>query len=127
MRISDWSSDVCSSVLASARPRAPSPGAARGAAAPRAADHDAVRARYSWRHAIVVAAESGTEAGIAAGPQETADLADRGQVQAPRIAARGLLVLQLGTEAGQHLGFQPRPIVTGKRRSEEHTSELQSL
>src|SRR3546814_19576127 len=98
MRISDWSSDVCSSVLASARPRAPSAGAARGAAAPRAADHDAVRARYSWRHAIVVAAESGTEAGIATAPPEKADPAEIGQIHAPRNAERGLPVLQLGPD-----------------------------
>src|SRR3546814_4065195 len=92
MRISDWSSDVCSSDLA---------------------DRYAVHGDREWQRNV--------EMGVAAGRQRDA------------VAETVRDQPQHGQQQGGEVGFAPRPADAlfeqrrSERRSEEHTSELQSL
>src|SRR3546814_4210621 len=95
MRISDWSSDVCSSDLAASTvtPTTPAPSASTARASPSTAWPPCIPARTS-----------------------------RGRAGPTRAAASGAWPATCGTRSssGRHGGDRDR-------RSEEHTSELQSL
>src|SRR3546814_2401148 len=95
MRISDWSSDVCSSDLA----------------LPRHGLHDHRGGRAADPVRRAVRAVAGVEAGDAAVPR---------LARAPRQAVACAPWRRPG-------GAAPRPLRTRAERSEEHTSELQSL
>src|SRR3546814_9442516 len=99
MRISDWSSDVCSSDLRPARAR----------------------------HAGIVRGKAGTVRGRNHGHpiRETHDASVAGTCRTAAVASLTL------SDAGRHAPLKRRPLescaVATKTRSEEHTSELQSL
>src|SRR3546814_1109815 len=130
MRISDWSSDVCSSDLALV-----------GADDARPVQRGRARAR------IVV----GIEAGLEGAEKARRDVADLDRPHAPALVVEGIETGRAGLEALAHQGHGPRPagrvearvincldqrldplllhpsIPSRVPRSEEHTSELQSL
>src|SRR3546814_2634939 len=109
MRISDWSSDVCSSDLVVD-------------AAP--ADRGAV---FFGAHVEVEDADSGEAARYRiVGPDETD--AARGWISIDSPLARAMLKKRVDDEFEAQLpGGARRFFITGVDRSEEHTSELQSL
>src|SRR3546814_2086017 len=99
MRISDWSSDVCSSDLSDPRQR--------GRSCRRTGK--AVRHDQADGHPELYPAAIGNRRGIAQTPKPLAEAADR----------RGM---------GRSFRKTPSPLVAMRQgRSEEHTSELQSL
>src|SRR3546814_3425699 len=118
MRISDWSSDVCSSELAAAHPRHGDGGAARrhGPAAGVLRLYPAlVPARLAGFHrpAACLLADAGQSC---AGSRATMTIDHFPQLDTARLVLRGF---RRADEAA-FAGFAPH-------RSEEHTSELQSL
>src|SRR3546814_5889766 len=131
MRISDWSSDVCSSDLAVPGAAAGRAGAAGAAARRRAADRAAGRRRRHSGAAGAVprcddlAAPGGAQACRCAWPDGGAGREDAG--------VSGLAVRHEWSELdeAQRAATLARPARTVSRelreRSEEHTSELQSL
>src|SRR3546814_7098875 len=113
-RISDWSSDVCSSDLAPALQRARAKVLQQHVAfRDEVADHGPplFRAQIDGDHLLVAADAGGVERLALNAFAHAAD----------RIALRNLDLDDLGAEIGKH------PPAEGAGRSEEHTSELQSL
>src|SRR3546814_7654195 len=115
MRISDWSSDVCSSDL-------PSP----------IAGVELERARALDRGAVIIAIlrDSRLGAGIDKGPrhrQIQPEALDRNRPPAPPVPRVTILEILELAEEGQDILIAPAAIAHIPPRSEEHTSELQSL
>src|SRR3546814_6189642 len=105
MRISDWSSDVCSSDLESRCQPHP-----RGRVVARALP----RPRFTI--------DAGFDGLLAQG------VGDQGQVDAQaQVAAEGGLAVVPPAEDAAGVVVQAEGVVQAQRRSEEHTSELQSL
>src|SRR3546814_6006634 len=100
MRISDWSSDVCSSDLSVARRRR--------------------RTASLWRRTAVDADREGQSAAASAGDDRDPDPAH----VATRQPWRNGRVVDRRDAAGAHADRYARRL---GRRSDEHTSELQSL
>src|SRR3546814_4277509 len=130
MRISDWSSDVCSSDLAAALARIPADQAGtvelEVTNGPRLRDairgHDMVLSAAPYTLTPVIA-EAARDAG-AHYFDLTEDVESTRRVKELAVGARTAFVPQCGLAPGFI------PIVAydlAKRRSEEHTSELQSL
>src|SRR3546814_2426142 len=117
MRISDWSSDVCSSDLGDRAAMADSAAGARdGADAGRA-----VRSRNLQRAGIADLVVAVLGDGGAAGQGDRSCGTDRHVIGGAIGDGRGA---DGGGGGGTDGGFRRR---IGHRRSEEHTSELQSL
>src|SRR3546814_4624866 len=113
MRISDWSSDVCSSDLAGAGAGVPAP---RGALVLDAAAGAGVLHHLPGRGAVACAAR------------------DRHAARALRAAGAGrgherrtVVARRLDPPARAAQGERSQPALATGPRSEEHTSELQSL
>src|SRR3546814_1920634 len=107
MRISDWSSDVCSSVSVPGRPH-----------------RSAARAGQSGR-AWQADAAAGHQHHQAAEHQRVGEPA---QQRDQGTAGQGLCDSRLPGESEDRQGTgNPPALLEGARRSEEHTSELQSL
>src|SRR3546814_7998424 len=112
MRISDWSSDVCSSDLARVDQRVGDP--LHAVNIDTIADIAAAAAIAQLRHQI------DTLARIAGGVRV-------GDVVAGRVEC-GLVGQQRRTACRKNVGHYPAPLIpSSDGRSEEHTSELQSL
>src|SRR3546814_6955819 len=127
MRISDWSSDVCSSDLPTARPgrrAAAAPGPARR----RRHDRSRLQPVAGGEHAVGHRPEEEIEAGHDhdAQHQRAVGIADE-------AVAKAVDHIEEGIEVGDHLPGLRQPLdgIEGAgqegERSEEHTSELQSL
>src|SRR3546814_4865870 len=106
MRISDWSSDVCSSDLQHALEVLSGGGRLRGGGTVLVAGH-------AGQDVVAGAVEDAVDAVDAVGGEALAQALDDGNA----AGHRGLVADGAADALGQ----------SGKRRSEEHTSELQSL
>src|SRR3546814_5960010 len=130
MRISDWSSDVCSSDLAKAAPRLPSRALGNAKAGPqllnlRRVHHARMIVLVPGMRQAIALDLIGDEQGraIVAGAVEGLD--QRLDAMAAQVGhERGQRLVVKAVEQLLHIGLAAD---IGHQRSEEHTSELQSL
>src|SRR3546814_8423989 len=119
MRISDWSSDVCSSDLPGRHRQARvRPLALGGLLVPAGARGD-LQARRLWQRAAPPGAVRTPDRGAAGGPASESAAGRKGAAGGASAARPG----GLGIRATRHSQVIPAE----GARSEEHTSELQSL
>src|SRR3546814_1814952 len=117
MRISDWSSDVCSSDL--------TPVSTSGGGGSSATRGPAIVTRYEGANAIIVAANADVQ-------RKLGELIRQLDTRRPQVLVEAIVV-EIGDDAAKKLGVQfllggkNIPFAATSYRSEEHTSELQSL